>query len=256
METIPVVRTRYRMGAEELIELGRPVPFGRPIHQPFLAGRAEHESAVSQPFMGQVRRRMGDRAQMGDILDIAKDVGGVITGALGFVLSTLGDLVSVPLNILSQGIDIAFTNIASLLDHIPIIGGLLAQILLLGNTVVKFALSVPGMLLHGLGNIMSGISKALLAKNTPAQNQKEVDKAKGDIVGKAPPGLADAVKKALDSSGVSGSNLTPSLQTPTTGLPGSVPTPSPQGAGTDLTGLLAVGLPVVGVTAAALLFAR
>ena len=259
MEVIALPVQRYRMGAEELIELGR----GRPVmggpRAPFLSNRPRyamgscgHAYEVGAELSGQVR------AELGDLLDIVKDIGGVITGALGFALTTLGDLVSVPLNILSQGIDITFTSVAGLLDHIPIIGGLLSQILLLGNSVIKFALSVPGMLLHGLGNIMTGISKALLAKNPPAKNQENVDKAKDDIVKKAPPNLQDKVLQALNSTGVTGTNLTPSLTTqPGTGPGGTSPvvTPPPAAGSSGVSDVLAIGLPVAAVGVAALLFA-
>lgn len=254
MEVIPLQVVRYRMGAEELIELGRARALGA-SRSPFLANRPRfamgHVAASPAPELAGY--------ELGDILDIVKDVGGMITGALGFALSTLGDLVSVPLDILSKGVDLVFTNVAGLLDHIPIIGGLLAQILLLGNSVIKFALSVPGMLLHGLGNVMTGISKALMQKNTPAQNQKNVDKAKDDIIGKAPPNLASKVGQVLNSTGVTGNNLTPTL-TPQGGvLPGggtTVPTPAPAAGESGLSDVLAVGLPLAGVAAAALVFLR
>lgn len=231
METMRVIARpiRYQMGAEELIELGRA---GRGIchgHAPFLANR---------PQLG----RRGDPS-LGDIFS---DVGGVITGALGFALNTLGDLVDLPLNILSQGVDVAFNGIASLLDNVPIIGAFLGQILLLGNAVIKFALSVPGLLLHGLGGIMMNISKALTAKNTTAENQKNVDKAKDDIVSKAPAAIKGEVKKALEASGVTGSNLTPALD-----QSGAVPAGAQDSGGLEK--VLTIGLPIAG--AAAFLFA-
>jgi hypothetical protein len=130
--------------------------------------------------------------------------------------------------------------VADILGQIPIIGELLAQILLLGNAVIKFALSVPGLLLHGLGNIMTGISKALLQKSTPAQNQKNQDKAKQDIIGRAPANLRSQVSQALDASGMSGQNLIPAIA------------PVPEGS-SGLLDAVAVGLPLVGVAAAVLL---
>jgi hypothetical protein len=221
------------MGAEELIELGRGNSLTGIVRTPFLANRRHHALGTSYPD-----------ARLGDLLDLVKDVGGMITGALGFALSTLGDLVSIPLDLLSQGIDFTFNGVAGLLDSIPIIGGLLSQILLLGGAVIKFALSVPGILLHGLGNIMTGISKALLQKQTPEQNKKSMEKAKQDIIGKAPPSLQSQVAQVLDSTGVSGTNLTPGL--------------TPGVAAAEESGVsdaLAIGLPVVGVVAAVLLLA-
>jgi hypothetical protein len=233
MNVIPLTRVRYRMGAEELIELGRSGNTLALSRTPFLANRP--------------RAQLGS-ARLGDILDIVKDVGGIITGALGFALTTLGDLVSIPLDILSQGIDLVFTNVAGLLDQVPIVGTLLSQILLLGNAVIKFALSIPGLLLHGLGNIMTGISKALLAKNTTAQNQANTDKAKNDIISKAPPNLQSGVAQVLNASGMTAQNMIPSLQ--------PAPAPAAGAGGPDLASVLAVGLPVVGVGAAVLLLAR
>lgn len=231
MEVIQLRQVRYRMGAEELIELGRAkATLGGP-RAPFLANRRPALSGASQPSAG-----------MGDILDIVKDIGGVITGALGFALTTLGDLVSIPLDLLSKGVDVVFNGVAGLLDSIPLIGPFLAQILLLGGAVIKFALSIPGLLLHGLGNIMTGISKALLAKNTPAQNQKNVDKAKQDIVRQAPPNLQSQVAAALNAAGVSGGNLIPAIA------------PVAE-SDSGLSDALAIGLPVVGVAAAVLLLA-
>lgn len=234
MEVIPIPMARYRMGAEELLELGRAGASLSGSRGPFLANR------------GHAALGSSGRAGMGDILEIAKDIGGIITGALGFALTTLGDLVSIPLDILAKGVDIVFTSAADLLGQIPIVGGLLAQILLLGNTVIKFALSIPGLLLHGLGNIMTGISKALLAKQTPAQNQQNTDKAKSDILGQAPPNLRSQVSQALNASGMTGQNLIPAI----------APVAPVVESSSSLTDALAYGLPVVGVGLAAFLFTR
>lgn len=231
MEVIPIRPVRYRMGAEELLELGRRgATFGGP-RSPFLANR--------RPALGA-----SGSAQLGDLLEMVKDVAGLITGALGFALTALGDLISIPLDLLSQGVDVVFNGVADLIGQVPIVGELLAQILLLGNTVIKFALSVPGLLLHGLGNIMTGISKALLAKSTASENQQNQDKAKQNIIGQAPPNLQSQVRQVLNSSGMTGQNLIPAIA------------PVAPAGSSGLMDALAVGLPVVGVAAAALLFSR
>lgn len=233
MEVIPIRPVRYRMGAEELLELGRRgATFGGP-RSPFLANR--------RPSLGA----SGSSAHLGDLVDMVKDVAGLITGALGFALTTLGDLISIPLDLLSQGVDVVFNGVADLIGQVPIVGELLAQILLLGNTVIKFALSVPGLLLHGLGNIMTGISKALLAKSTASDNEKNQDKAKQNIIGQAPPNLKSQISQILNSSGMTGQNLIPAL----------APV-APPASSSGLMDALAVGLPVVGVAAAALVFSR
>jgi hypothetical protein len=253
--------SQYRLGAEELLELGKAeqAPAYRYAHTPFLANRPtmgrriESEIRLAAPenlFMGAEFHPM-----MGDIFS---DVGGFITGALGFALNTLGDLVNVPLNLISQGLDIAFTGLAGLLDSVPIIGSFLGQILLLGNAIIKFALSVPGLLLHGMGGILTNISKALTAKNTPAQNQGNVDKGKSDIISQAPSGLAGTVKSILDSTGVTGHNLTPALQPGAAGSGNlaALPPGAPSGAGSDLVKALTIGIPVAGAAAVLFMFAK
>lgn len=228
---------RPQLGAEELLELGRATYAVRYGHVPFLANRPQLGRA--QPVLG----------------DIFSDIGGFITGALGFTLNTLGDLVNLPLGILSQGVDIAFTGIANLLDNVPIMGPFLAQILLLGNTAIKFALSIPGLALHGLGGILMNISKALTAKNAPAENQKNVDSAKDKITSQAPPALQSAVKQALNSSGVSGQNLTPAV--PPGGVPVTTPGETvPSLDSGDLSKALLIGIPAVGATAVLMLLTR
>ncbi len=229
-----LMRPSYSLGAEELLELGRSTHHPELGHRPFLAGRA------ARPAMG----------------DMFSDIGGFITGALGFALNTLGDLVNLPLGILSTGVDTVFTGLANLLDNVPIMGPFLGQILLLGNAVIKFALSVPGLLLHGLGGILVNISKALTAKNTPAQNQKNVDQGKSNITNQAPAALQSAVKAALGSTGVTGQNLTPALQpgAQTQTLPQAIA--AGQQSGIDLASALTVAVPVAGATAILLMLTR
>lgn len=223
-----VNKSRYSLGAEELLELGRTAHGARLGNVPFFSSR------LGSPRLG----------------DIFSDVGGFITGALGFAINTLGDLVSLPLDILSKGVDVAFTGLANLLDNIPIMGPFLGQILLLGNAVIKFALSVPGLLLHGLGGILTNISKVLTAKNTPAQNQKNVDKAKENIASKAPALIQSAVKSTLDSTGVSGNNLTPSL------TPGATAPAPVASEGTDVVKALTIGIPAAGLAAVLVMLSR
>ncbi len=190
--------------------------------------------------------------------DIFSDIGGFITGALGFALNTLGDLINLPLGIISSGVDTVFTGLANLLDNVPIMGPFLGQILLLGNAVIKFALSVPGLLLHGLGGILVNISKALTAKNTPAQNQKNVDQGKSNITNQAPSALQSAVKAVLGSTGVTGQNMTPALQpgAQIITLPQAVAQGQQQQSGVDLASALTVAVPVAGATAILLMLTR
>jgi hypothetical protein len=232
----------YRLGAEELLELGRRAKDPRaPGRSPFLAGRMRmaQQGAAAEP-------------EKVYILDVLGNVAGWIAQGLSFAFNTLGDLVNIPLNILSQGVDVTFNGVAGLLKNIPVIGDLLAQILVLGGSLVKFGLSIPGLALHGLGNVMGGIAKALKGSGDESQNQKKVDDAKKNIVDQAPAALKKNVQTVLDSSGVTGNELTPNVEdngTPKPASPEVLAQETVPAEGTDLGTVLAVGIPVVGAAA-------
>lgn len=184
-------------------------------------------------------------------------IGGWLADGLSFVLTQLGNLLDVPLKIISQGIDLVFNGVADLLRNIPFVGDLLAEILVLGGAVIKFGLSIPGMLLREAGNVFGGIAKALKSENSDSKNQEKVNDAKDRITEKAPLDIKDTVKGLLNASGVTGKNLTPSVSpsgevSAPTGPITSLPQAEPEmGLGT----VLAIGVPVVGavVLVAALL---
>lgn len=244
---------RYRLGAEELLELGRArSPQYVAERQPFLASR------LRKPMLRQTPQREPESIF---ILDILGSVAGFVADGLSLALGALGTLVDLPLGILSQGVDVAFNGLAGLFSGIPGIGGFLSQILLLGGSLIKFGLSVPGLLLHGLGNIMGGVAKFLKGEGSEGKNQDDIDEAKEEIISKAPPGLKENVKKILDASGVTGGNLTPSVGSSGTPRPDGG-TPVNGGAGgpgtpgdltsvpsTDLETVLAIGVPAVGAIA-------
>lgn len=233
---------RYRLGAEELLELGRARAV-RVERRPFLMGRA-------RPMVANAGRPV----EQAYFLDVLGSVAGFLVDGLSFALTTLGDLIDVPLQILSQGVDIAFNGIAGLLGQIPIIGDILAQIVLLGGALIKFGLSIPGLALRGLGNVLGGVAKALKGSGTEKENQEKVDGAKDKIVKDAPSAIKDNVKAILNASGVTGKNLSPSVSA--TGEPKTTPvtptttvedvTPS---EGADLGTVLAIGVPAVGAVA-------
>ncbi len=218
---------RYHLGAEELIELGRDGALVLRERRPFLAGRSR------SPELG--------------ILDMLGDVAGFFADALAFTFNTLGDLIGVPLGILAQGVDVTFNGVAGLLKNIPILGDLLAQVLVLGGSLIKFGLSIPGLALHGLGNVMAGIGKALKGENSTAQNDAKVDQAKKDVVNKAPDPLKDNVKKIIEAAGVTGSNLTPSVSSSGQPIPAAAGTGVPVSEEkSDLEKALTIGVPVAG----------
>jgi len=188
---IPLPIVRYRLGAEELIELGRT---GQALkgHAPFLANRP--------------RMRLGAAAGS-DVESLATENGAVLTDALSADLHLLEKLSPVSVDIMSKSDLVAFKAVGDLLDHVPSIDVLLGQILLLGNASVKFALPLPAKVASGFDNILSGIAGVLAATGSGAQNQRVLDLAREEILSKVPD--QDGMKAVLNAAGVTGDDLVP-----------------------------------------------
>lgn len=170
---------RVQLGAEELVELGRASGSGIPGRTPFLAARHE------------LGRRIGN---------LTSDVQGYVTGTLAFELGTLASLLGVSYDSLLHGENVTFSGLEILLDSAPVLGRLLSQILLLGNTAIRYGLQMPTPLANGLGGILGNVGRALAGKNSSADNQKSVGQASTWIVSQAPASLQNGVKAMLDST--------------------------------------------------------
>lgn len=227
----------HRLGAIELIELGRTYNQGTApvLRRPFLSNP---QSFLTGPQLG---------------INFA-DIGSFLTGAFEFLFTTLADVVNVPLGIASSGVGVLFDGLAGILVNIPIIGVLASQILLLGKAVIQWGLSVPGLLLEGVGNIFGEIKGAIDATKTDDEKKSDETEAKKKILDKAQEKGGDEFKNAVQQA------ITGETPSGTTGTPDKRPDSSlPPGAGDvgapDKTGLekaLEVGLPVAG--AATLVF--
>lgn len=227
---IMLANSRVHLGAEELIELGRPLPIHIAARQPF--------------FLGRAPRQMGQ-------LEFLGNIAGFLVDGLSFAFTTLGNLLDVPLKVLSQGIDLVFNGVADLLRNIPIVGDVLAEVLVLGGAIIKFGLSIPGLVLREIGNVLGGVAKALKTENSDAENDKKVNEAKDNIVEKAPVNIKDNVKAILDASGVSGGNLSPGVSssgqvTASPATTADLRTVEAPGTGADIGTALAIGVPVIG----------
>lgn len=245
-----MIRTpSYRLGAEELIELGNPRK--RPVR---MGDRRPYFADRQRKMLANARRP----AALGQ-LEFLAQIGSYLADGLSFLFNILGDFIDIPLGILSKGIDLIFIDgLGGLLGEIPILGGVLSQIVVLGGTLVKFGLSIPGLLLHGLGNVMGNISEALKATYSTEENDKNIEGAKEDIVKKAPDNLKDPVKQLLDAGGVTGSDMVPDVpetaeeedearrtgEQIATGAKNGVP-----GETTDLEKALMIGAPIAGAAA-------
>ena len=224
---------RYQLGAEELIELG--IDGSKVIlknRKPFLAGRIV---------------RLGSPEE--NILDTLAMVGKFVAERLALALDTLSRILNVPLGVISESVDVASMVVSDLLKKVPSIGNLLAEILLLGGALMKFGLSIPGLVLGGLACLLAGIAQAMDGR---PDTQAQIDAAKGSILNQASEDLKDRVEKIIGTIGISEDNLAPDvtvsgqpLTTPAgTSLSGAPPPPVP-----GLSNALAVGVPVVGAVA-------
>lgn len=139
---VPLRLVRYRMGAEELIELGRPAVAvaGR---RPFLSGRAA-AGAARDPFLGQ-----------------ADTAGSFVTDRLGLALGFLGGVMQKPAELLPAAPDTVEAGASDLLKHVPSTGDVMAQVLVLGSTAVKFSMPLAQEVKNGLGNMLAGFYRAL-----------------------------------------------------------------------------------------------
>lgn len=224
----------YSLGAEELIELGKPRR-----EKPFLAARKPYfQRGGERPFIGNSNRSLGQ-------LDLLADVGSFLAKFLAGAFSVLAQIVNIPTNILISGVDLIFTNVASLIGEVPIIGTVAAQIFLIANSIIKFGLQVPAALLGGISNVFAGIGKALdtLAPSKKAAAEKD---AKDKIMDRTPDPLKEAVSAAL-----SGTNPAPQAGAGSGGQPGAIPptatgaSSGAVGAGSGLETAVAVGAVIV-----------
>lgn len=229
-----------RLGAIELIELGT-------------ARRAlnQHRS----PFLSSRYPRAGRSGPMLGILDFLASVGSFLAGAFEFLFKNLAALISVPLDLASKGIGVLFDGLAGFLVNIPIVGVLASELLLVGKAVIQFGLSVPGLLLKGIGNIFGEVKGALDATKTPAQKASDSQAAQKNILDKAQAkggdSLVSAVKDVL--LGKPPSNTTPPPNPPNPLPPGADQIgPGAEGSITgnsDVDKIITIGLPIAGATA-------
>jgi len=229
-----------RLGAIELIELGSARRALTSSNRPFLAARYPRPHGPG-PTLGQ--------------LDFLASVGSFLAGAFEFLFKNLASLINVPLDLASKGVGVLFDGLAGFLKNIPIIGVLASELLLVGKAVIQFGLSVPGLLLKGIGNIFGEVKKALDVTKTPAQKSADEKKANENILNKAQQKGGDPLKNAVQQAlqGNPPNNTTPppaNNQLP----PGA----QEVGAGLASSGLedaLKVGLPIAGAAAVLLMIA-
>jgi hypothetical protein len=174
------------------------------------------------------------------------DIGSFLAGLFEGLFGVLADIVSVPLDLASQGIGVLFDGLAGILANVPIVGELAAQVLILGKSVIQWGLSVPGLLLEGIGNIFGEIKGAIDATRTPAEKASDMDIAKDKILEKAKEKGGDKLKTAVKDA-IEGKSVTTD-----DGRTVSPPNPAPPGGenvgvgATDLEKAVKWGIPAAG----------
>lgn len=168
----------YRLGAEELVELGRG-PGGAHVsgRTPFFTSRPRLGAASPGPGVAP------------------REVSGFIEKNLQVALDTMGDLAGVSPVVMAQGQDITFGVVSGLLEKVPALGSLFAQILVLGGAAVQL-----GLPFQGLENILAGIGKALRANGPSAQNDAKISEVRDGLLNKVQGPQRDAVQRLLGAS--------------------------------------------------------
>ncbi len=198
---------RYRMGAEELIEMGRSTPNStgpvRSNRRPFLAGRGRGASMGAEELI-----EMGQGPSGQDVLDALSNAGEFLAGESLATLDVLQDLTGTDAADMGAGADVSAEAFTKLVGGVPAAADLLALLLVAGAPFVKYGLAIPGLGARGLGNVLAGAAKALTNRSA-SDNQTSIDWAKKKITSDAPSDAKRDVKAVLEDSGVSGTDLAP-----------------------------------------------
>lgn len=167
-----------RLGAIELIELGSPT--------------TRTNLVFPELRMGGIADIAGQAMGGGGILDF---FGNVLSTGFG----TLADVVDAPLSALREGIGAAFTGLAGILRNIPILGEIVAALLLVINAAIQFVLKIPGFLLEQLGNAFKGLSSSFTDAFNPSEQGTKIDAAKKNLVNQAPAPIKGEVEQKIEA---------------------------------------------------------
>ncbi len=140
------------------------------------------------------------------LTDVFIKILGTLAEWLGVAFTTLGTIVNIPMDILGQGVDIAFSGLSSVVGMIPVLGPLLSEIVLLGGAIIAFAITVPGLILNEFGNLLEGAAKWLDTKLSSNEKKESIDAEKKKIIDKAPDPIKDTVTSILEATGIGGNN--------------------------------------------------
>jgi hypothetical protein len=149
--------TRYCLGAEELVELGKPIPFEVAGRKPFLAGRARLGVRETEAFLkGEFSRDLG----------------------------LLSNVAGVPAGLMAAGAEFAAGHALGLARNAPS----------LGKLIVETALLAANRKATQLAAGLAGVLKRVFSES---ENRSMAEEAADRIASRAPAGMAQSVKAAL-----------------------------------------------------------
>lgn len=216
--------TRFRLGAEELIELGDGKVGVDLDRKPFLAGRIGERSPVKK--LGVFLQLGASKVGAGNMIDMLGDVAPYLSDRLDMALAALSEIANTPIGALSANVETAISKLSGLLERIPSLQNLAAQILAIGGVFSKYGLSIPELRLRNLGNVLAALGMSMKKMLGEKGLQSKINQAKKAIADQGTASLKEAVATVLDSAGVSGNDPAPHVD-----LASGLVTPEPVGTG-------------------------
>jgi len=193
------LREQHRTALGQVQRAGRTVPLSwakalqdlettiakrRSARETLLTGRPQIADA-SFPGLGQ-------RVALGILGDAINYFFTFVGNGIQSVTNLLGGILEVPLSLIGSGANTVITAFAGIVGEIPIIGEIVAAILLAANAVLQQALKLPGQLLEMVGNL----GKAF-ASLSPEQKEKAASLAKTMLIDSASNDIKNDVAQTL-----------------------------------------------------------
>ncbi len=240
--------TSHRLGAIELIELGRSSSNAPVLRRPFLSGP---HTVLLGPQLG---------------LPFA-DIDVFLVDTFGFLFDTMADILNVapseqvgvrpPLR-QALGDGVVFDRVSMMLVNIPSLGILISEVLLLAKAVLIWNLGVPGLTRENIESLFGELKAALDA--TAPEEMKEEDelRARSQILDRAEKTGSDELRQAVDQI------LRGETPKDVAGAPEpTAPEDLPAGAdeigraeeSSDLEKALVIGIPIIAISALVFLVA-
>ena len=181
---------RYRLGAQELLELGRVSIEARGPREPFFA-----------------RRRMGAN-------DIALEARLNLGESFGAVLTAISKVVRVTPEAMAASPKAAKEYILLLIKNSPTMENYVLGLLVLASVIVKEGVRAIGPTQEQVSNILVGAGEAVMEVVPESELPERLLAAENRIIEKTPEGLREKVRQMISGSGISPGNLAPNLPEP------------------------------------------